>query len=122
MKLSLEPTITAMHDVSVESLGLAAWYDSQPEVRRLWGIKDARTLRVVVSVEATHDNGDVLPIWLGRCGAWARELRQFTGAAVHLQLFDELLMVGGLEIESDAVVIADLYWRDPTLNHPNEVL
>jgi hypothetical protein len=122
MKLSLEPTMTTMHDVSAETLGLAAWYDSQPEVRRLWGIRDAQKLRVVVSVDATHDNGDVLPIWLGRCGAWAQELRQFTGAAVQLQLFDELVLVGGLEIASDAVVIADLYWRDPTLNLPNEVL
>lgn len=122
MKLSLEPMLTAMHDVSAESLGLAAWYDSQPEVRRLWGIKGAQHLRVVVTVDATHDNSDVLPIWLARCGVWAHELRCHTGSAVQLQLFDELVMVGGLEIESDAVVIADLYWRDPTLNLPNEVL
>jgi hypothetical protein len=120
MKLGLDPLDTSAH-VNDESLGLAAWYDSRPAVRRLWGIRDANVLRVIVMIEATHDNSDVLPVWLACSHAWAQELRVHTGVAVELELLDEV-STSGVEIEAGGVVIADLFWRDATLNQPNEVL
>jgi hypothetical protein len=120
MRLSLQPSRIPPQDVGPESLALSAWYDSQPIVRRLWGIRRTRTLRVILAVEATHDNSDVLPVWLSRCATWADELRRHTGAPVHLELLDELLLEG-IELDPDGIVIADLYWRDATLNVPGEV-
>jgi hypothetical protein len=120
MKLSLDPTLMPVHDASPESLALSAWYDSQPLVRRLWGIRAAQQLRVIVMVEATLDNDDVLPGWLSHCAAWREELCRSTRRPVRLQLLDEFVMAG-LELDSSDVIIADIYWRDATLSHPYEV-
>ena len=121
MKLNLDPTVMPVHDASGESLALAAWYDSKPAVRRLWGIRIQQSLRVILMIEATHDNSDVLPVWLACSGAWANELRVFTGVTVQLELFNDL-SAPEIEIEPDGVIIADLYWRDSTLNPQNEIL
>jgi hypothetical protein len=120
MRLSFDAPTMLAREVSGAALGLAAWYDSKPDVRRLWGIRNADSIRVIVVVQATHDNSDVLPVWLACSTAWASELRRYTGAAVQLELLDD--QFGGMEIEADGVIIADLYWRDATLNRPNEVL
>jgi hypothetical protein len=114
MKITLEPIIVAPEDVTFESLALARWYDSQPAVRRLWGIRHEQRLRVIIALEPTLDNDDVYPAWLVNSEAWAIELRARTGTAVHLELLQEFPW-GGIDINSGSVVIADLFWRDATL-------
>jgi hypothetical protein len=121
MKVSLDPSVTKPRNITAQSLALAAWYDSQPLVRRLWGIRDAETLRVIISVEPTHDNDDICAAWLAHSQAWAQELHSCTGSSVQLQLIDEPLF-DGIEFDAESVIIADLFWRDATLNQPNEVL
>ena len=64
-------------------------------------------------------------LWHFQCTArgrqWSSELRSFTGNPVHLELIHESAC-GGIEIDTGKVVIADLLWRDATLNRPYEVL
>lgn len=121
MKLSLDPSMSTRLDITAESFALASWYDSQPAVRRLWGIKDADKLRVIVAVEPTHDNDDAYPVWFANTQAWASELRLSTGRHVQLELVGEP-PCDGIEVDAGSVLIADLYWRDATLNRPYEVL
>ncbi len=114
MKLSLDPSAVEPRDVTPESLALARWYDANPAVRRLWGIQDPETLRVVVALEPTHDGDDVLPAWAANYRAWARELRSLTRSAVQLELFRESAFED-IEFRAESVVIADLFWRDPAV-------
>jgi hypothetical protein len=114
MKLSLEPFVVAPEDVTAESLALARWYDSQPVVRRLWGIKSEQELRVIVAIEPTLDNDDIYPVWLANTGAWASELRARIECSVQLELFLGTPFEG-VEIDAGSVIIADLFWRDATL-------
>lgn len=76
---------------------------------------------VIISVEPTHDNDDICAAWLAHSQAWAQELHSCTGSSVQLQLIDEPLF-DGIEFDAESVIIADLFWRDATLNQPNEVL
>jgi len=121
MKLSIDPSVTAPRSITAESLALAWWYDSHPAVRRLWGIKVAQGLRVIVAIEPTLDNDDVVPGWLANSGTWSRELDLRTGSYVQLELIKDL-PCDGIEVEPGSVLIADLFWRDATLNQPHEVL
>ena len=118
MKLSLDPSVTERRNSTAESLALAAWYDSQPLVRRLWGIKDAERLRVIVAVEPTHDGDDIYPVWLANSQAWADELHLYTGSSVHLELLDESPF-DGIEFDAESVIVADFFWRDATLTPPH---
>lgn len=118
MKLIIDPSVTTPQDFTAESLALASWYDAQPAIRRLWGIRDAHGLRVIVAVEPTHDNDDVYPAWFAYAKAWASELRSHTGCAVQLELIHEPF--DGIEIDAGSVVIADLCWRDATRSRPCE--
>jgi len=121
MKLGINPSVTVPRNITAESLALAFWYDSHPVVRRLWGIKVAQALRVIVAIEPTLDNDDVLPAWLANTEAWSRELHLRTGSLVQLELIKDL-PCDGIEVDPGSVLIADLFWRDPTLNQPHEVL
>jgi hypothetical protein len=114
MKLSLDPAATAPRQITRESLVMAEWYDAHPGVRRLWAIKDAHTLRVIVTFEPTVDNDDSYPLWLANCYAWARELRSSISSAVSLEMVHEPL-VDEIEIEAEGEIIAALCWRDPAL-------
>src|SRR5688500_18684093 len=116
LKLSFDPALTAPRVITAESLALASWYDAHPAIRRLWGIRDAQRLRVIVSIEPTHDDSDVYPAWIGNSMNWARELRSSTGASVQLELIDES---DGIEVDEDSTVVADLFWRDSTLILPH---
>ena len=49
MKLSLDPA-QAPRTRSPESRALASWYDGRPSVRRMWAIREARGLRVIVTL------------------------------------------------------------------------
>jgi hypothetical protein len=120
MKLSINPSVTAPRNITAESLALAGWYDSHPSVRRLWGIKVAQGLRVIVVIEPTLDNDDVFPGWLANSSVWSRELHLQTGRCVQLELVKDL-PCDGIEVDPGSVVIADLFWRDATLSQPHEV-
>jgi hypothetical protein len=117
MKLCLDPSVAAPTNITPDSLALGAWYDSQPAVRRLWGIREPQSLRVVVAIESTPDNDDIYPVWFANAEAWASELRLKTGSPVRLELIDEF-PGGGIEVDSDSVLVADLFWRDETLGQP----
>lgn len=114
MNLAKElPNVTQQAVIS-ESLALAHWYDSQPVVRRLWGIRRQDLLRVIVAIEPTLDNDDIYPAWLANTSSWRRDLHARLGRPVQLELFlmspwDEV------KVEPGCVVIADLHWRDATL-------
>lgn len=113
MKLTLDPPARAPQDANPVFAALARWYDTRPAVRRLWGIRRAGLLRVIIAVEPTHDNDDIYPVWFANTGAWVDELSAETGSAVHLELYEASDQ--GLEIDADSVLVADLYWRDATL-------
>ena len=121
MKLSVDPSFTAPRTITAESVTLASWYDCQPAVRRLWGIKDAEKLRVIVALEPTLDSDDIYPVWFANAKEWASELHLYMSRPVQLELisgppFD------GIEIGAGSVIIADLFWRDSTLNQPHKEL
>lgn len=118
MKLGFDPSVSAPRIISAESLALATWYDAHPSIRRLWGIRDAQRLRVIVAVEPTHDGSDIYPAWIGNSVGWARELGLSTGASVQLELIDEPHS-DGIEIDAGSVVVVDLFWRDSTLLQPH---
>ena len=120
-KLSLDPTLAPPPVIAVESRALATWYDAHPQIRRLWGIREAQTLRVIVSVEPTLDDSDVYPAWIGNSLSWARELSSSIGTPVQLELIDES-HADGIEIDEHSVVIADLFWRDATLILPRTMV
>jgi hypothetical protein len=114
MKLSMNPNIAASASITAEWLVLAAWYDSQPAVRRLWAVKNSQKLRVIVAIEATADNDDVYPVWLANTETWASELHAHTGSPVQLELIHEAPL-NGIEVDADSTIVADLFWRDATL-------
>src|SRR5262245_34474207 len=114
MKLSLDPSVTALPTNTAESLALAAWYDAHPAVRRMWAIRDAEKLRVIVMLEPTVDNSDTHPAWLANGHAWARDLRSRTGGFVELELVDEPL-INEIETDAEGDVIVAMCWRDPVL-------
>jgi hypothetical protein len=117
MKLSLDPPVTAPRNISAESLALAQWYAANPTVQRLWGISDAQTLRVVVSLEPTPDGDDVYPAWVANCQTWARELHLLTRRAVQLDLVGESPL-DSIEFHAESIVVANLFWRDATVIPP----
>lgn len=118
MKLSLDPYVTAPRNRTAESLALAKWYDANPAVQRLWGIRDPQALRVVVSLAPTHDGDDVSPAWIANCRTWARELHSLTGSPIHLELVDESAFEG-IDVHAESAIVADVYWRDATLIPPH---
>jgi hypothetical protein len=114
MKLSLDPSVSALRFITSESLTLATWYDAHPPVRRMWAIRHAQTLRVIVALEPTVDDNDIHPVWLANSMAWARELHAHVGGFLEFELIDEPTMD---EIETDAEgdIVLAMCWRDPAL-------
>jgi hypothetical protein len=112
MKLSLDPALAPPRSRSPESRALARWYDGRPSVRRMWAIRERQGLRVIVTLEPTVDDSDIVPTWLAHCGAWARELQAAAGGVVRLELVDE--PVGdAVEIDAEGTIVAAMCWRDP---------
>ena len=121
MKLSLDPSVAAATAISADSLTLGAWYDSQPAIRRLWGIRELQSLRVIVAIESTQDDDDIYPVWIANSKAWASELREHMGSLVRLELIDEF-PDNSIDVDPGSVIVADLYWRDETLGQPYDAL
>jgi hypothetical protein len=113
MKISLDPAVTAPRRITSESLALAAWYDAHPTVRRLWAIRDAQVLSLILTLEPTMDNGDTYPTWLACSQGWAREVQSITGSSVKMKLLDEP-PAADFEIELEGEIVAAISWRDPT--------
>jgi hypothetical protein len=114
MKLGLDLSITAPRTISSESLALAAWYDTHPAVRRMWAIRNAQTLHVIVALEPTMDNSETYPAWLANGHEWIQELRSHTGCRVELELIDEPL-VDEIETDAEGDIVVVMCWRDPAL-------
>jgi hypothetical protein len=113
MRLSLDPTRNVPRHISAESEALAAWYDSRPDVRRLWAIRDAQTLNIILTLEPTVDNGDTYPAWFACNQGWAHEIRSITGSVVKMELLDEP-QVDEFEVDIEGELVAALNWRDPS--------
>jgi hypothetical protein len=113
MKLSLDPMATIPRHITAESVALAAWYDAHPTIRRLWAIRDANTLSVIVTLEPTMDNGDTYPTWFACSSGWAREVQSITVNAVKLELLEEP-EVDEFEVDLEGEIVAAISWRDPT--------
>jgi len=122
MKLRSEASVTEAQTMTAESLSLARWYDSEPAVRRLWGIRTTQGIRVIVVIEPSHDSDDVYPSWLANARAWARELGLHTGSSVQLELIQESQINRTAPDVADGIIIADLFWRDATLDEPSDVV
>jgi len=92
---------------------LSTWYDGHPAVRRMLAIHALDACRVFVTLEPTFDGDDTLPIWLANRNDWESDLQSLVDRDLQLR------MIGATAIEdlhvgdADAVMIADLSWRDP---------
>jgi hypothetical protein len=113
MKLSLDPATQSPPHVTAEAEALADWYDAHPDIRRLWAIRGALALNVIVTLEPTVDNSDTSPPWLACGRRWAGEIQSLMGSTVSLELLEEPL-AAEFDIEYEGEIIAVLSWRDPT--------
>ena len=93
---------------------LAKWYAAHSAVRRLWAISDSQRMRIIVTLEPTNDGDDIYPAWLANGGDWERELQLRLGGPVQLEVADEPFR-GEFAAGLDAVLVAELFWRDPTV-------
>jgi hypothetical protein len=89
---------------------LAEWYAAHPAVRRLWAIREAHGLRVILTLEPTHDGDEIYPAWLANGQAWAHDLELRVDGPVELQVMHAPFP---LELGVDGVLVAELCWRDP---------
>jgi hypothetical protein len=112
MKLSIDPSVREDQSASPASTALASWYASHAVVRRMWAIEESQRIRVIVTLEPTLDGDDTHPAWLAHGGAWANELQLCTGRPVHLEAIGEPEFEE-FEIDSDGIVVVEMYWRDP---------
>ncbi len=98
-----------------EFAALSAWYDSRPEIRRLWALREIQGLRVLVQVERAFDSSEIHPAWLANRDVWINELQVCTGSPVRLEhaaepFSDEVVT------EAPGVIVAALSWRDPSFS------
>lgn len=93
---------------------LAGWYAAHSAVRRLWAIQEAGRLRVIVTLEPTHDGDDFYPAWLANGDEWAHELQSRMAGPVALEVMDDPF-VAQSAAGADGVLVAELFWRDPTV-------
>jgi hypothetical protein len=112
MKLSLDPDTESPQHISAEAEALADWYDAHPTIRRLWAIRSALALNVIVTLEPTVDNNDTYPAWFACSRGWSQEIQLLTGGMVSLEMLEEPV-VSEFEVEIEGEIIAAISWRDP---------
>lgn len=113
MKPCLCPPVSLGRSANPESAAVAAWYAAHSSVRRLWAIRDAYGLRVLVTLEPTPDGNDTYPAWIANRHAGAHELQLCTDPSVRLELLDE--PVGdAAAVDAEGLIVATLSWRDPS--------
>ena len=93
---------------------LARWYAAHAAFRRLWAVRESQRLRVIVMLEPTHDGDDFYPAWLANGRTWVRELQLQFDAPVELEVIDQPFLEA-LQDGADAVLVAELFWRDSEL-------
>ena len=113
MNVSINPVVPAEERFTADTLALAGWYDTHPSIRRLWGIEVADGLRVIVAIDPTLDDDDILPVWLANTRLWTNELGVQTGRFVRLELTLDP-SGNGIDFDAGSSLIADLCWRDAT--------
>lgn len=71
-------------------------------------------MRVIVTLEPTHDGDDTYPAWLANGNEWAHELQLHMDGPVQLEVMDEPFLA---EFPSgvDGVLVAELFWRDSSM-------
>ena len=70
-------------------------------------------MRVIVTLEPTHDGDDIYPAWLANGHEWAHDLQTRMDGPVELEVSDTAFLaefVAG----ADGVLVAELSWRDPS--------
>jgi hypothetical protein len=119
MNLVLDPSLDQIPTATAALVVLTKWYTAHSSVRRLWAIKDSQRLRVIVTLEPTHDGDDIYPAWLANGHEWAHELQLRMDVPVQLEVMDEPYLAepaAGI----DGVLVAVLFWRDSSLPIPSE--
>ncbi len=99
--------------ITEESAALFVWYGSRPEIRQLVAIRDTQGLRVLIHLEPAVDSGEIHATWMAKRHAWISELQVHTGGAVRLELTESLL-AGEVDTDEQDVIVASLFWRDPS--------
>ena len=69
-------------------------------------------MRVIVTLEPTHDGDDIYPAWVANGHEWAHELRLRIDGPVQLEVVHEPLLPD-FAAGVDGVLFAELSWRDP---------
>jgi hypothetical protein len=80
----------------------------------LWAIKESQGMRVIVTLEPTHDGNDIYPAWLANGQEWAHALELRMDGPVELQVTDQPFLpefAAGV----DVVLVAEISWRDPSM-------
>ena len=101
----------SLNDVSAALVVLSKWYAARSAVRRLWAIRESQRMRVIVTLEPTHDGNDIYPAWLANGHEWAHELQLRMDVPVQLEVTDEPFLAepaAGV----DGILVAALFWRD----------
>src|ERR671915_2236505 len=88
MNLILDPAQDDARPTTTASVLLARWYAANSAVRRLWAVSEAQRMRVVVTLEPTHDGDDIYPAWLANGNEWAHELQLLLDGPVQLEVTD----------------------------------
>jgi hypothetical protein len=90
---------------------LARWYAAHSSIRRLWAVEHRDELIAFVALEPTSDGDDMLPTWLAKRHEWTQELQSLANREIQLELiFSDDFQPS--YVNSDAVLIAELNWRD----------
>ena len=109
MNRALDPS-----PVTAAFVVLAKWYAAHSVVRRLWAIKESQRTRVIVTLEPTRDGNDISPAWLANGHEWAHELQLRMDGPVQLEVMDEPPLAE-FATGVDDVLVAELFWRDPSM-------
>lgn len=72
-------------------------------------------MRVIVSLKPTHDGDDIYPAWLANVQEWAHELQLCMEEPVQLEIMEEERFLAELAAAVDGVLVAELFWRDPSM-------
>src|SRR5688572_11023400 len=108
MNLNDSRTVTAAF------LMLDKWYAAHPSIRRLWAVQESQRLRVIVTLEPTHDGDDIYPAWVANGHNWAHDLQSRMDRPVELEVMDEPSLAE-LPADVDGVLVAEVFWRDSSM-------
>ena len=115
MNLRLDAPLDVVQAITAPAAVLAKWYASHSVVRRLWAIEEIEVIRIVVTLEPTHDGDDVQPAWLANSWTWAQELQLRMHRIVRLEMIDEPSHIESSFDRDDSALITETSWRDPSI-------